>query len=344
MNIRVVSFSLKGGETAKKLTEGLEKLGHSCRRFAPEKYSGATGAAPLDAPISKWAGEGFLEADAIVFVGAVGIAVRACAPHIKSKKTDPAVVVADELGKYAIPVLSGHIGGANELALAISRILGAEAVITTATDINGVFAVDVFARKNHLKISDMTIAKEISARLLSGKKVGFQSDVKVLGALPKGLTEEKAETGILISRDTSKKPFERTLVLMPQPYTVGIGCKKDKPVEDLDGFFRKCLAESGITPDEIRCIASIDVKKDEAGLTALCEKYKLPFKTYTAEALESLEGEFSESAFVKSTVGVGCVCERAAVMSGGSKLIKRKTAENGMTLAIGKNEEDICFE
>ena len=127
--------------------------------------------------------EDFEDCDAIVFIGACGIAVRSIAPFVKSKKIDPAVVVVDEQGQFAISLLSGHIGGANELTEEIAEILRAQSVITTATDLNDKFAVDVFAKKNGCFISDMELAKEISAALLAGKEVGFASDFPWIGEI-----------------------------------------------------------------------------------------------------------------------------------------------------------------
>ena len=112
-------------------------------------------------PLNDWAREMFASMDALIFIGATGIAVRAIAPLVQDKFYDPAVLVMDELGQFCILLLSGHVGGANELAETISQLTGSQAVITTATDVNHQFAVDVFARKNGLKIADRELAKEI---------------------------------------------------------------------------------------------------------------------------------------------------------------------------------------
>ena len=190
----------------------------------------------------------------------------------------------------------------------------------------------------------MKLAKDISAELLSGKAIGFRSEYPYTGKLPKGLTEEDADLGIFISKDPKLKPFKRTLYLVPQLYAAGIGCRKDKDAGELEEFFLRKLSENGISVDEIRCIASIDLKKDEEGLKSLSKKYKIPFVCYSKEELLKAEGEFSSSAFVASTTGVDCVCERAASASGAKDIVIRKQAENGMTFALGKYEEVINFE
>ena len=114
---------------------------------------------PVTEGLQSWAGKRFLDSDALIFVGAAGIAVRAIAPYVRDKRLDPAVLVLDERGQFCIPLLSGHIGGANEAALWMEQRLGCRAVLTTATDVNQKFAVDVYAKKNNMVISNMTYAK-----------------------------------------------------------------------------------------------------------------------------------------------------------------------------------------
>ena len=345
MTLWLIAYSRRGSETAEKITAAMEALGYACRSFAREEHRSSEQVESLAVSASAWAEKGFREADALVFCCAAGIAVRAIAPHVRSKTTDPAVVVVDELGRFAIPILSGHLGGANLLAEDIGRAIGALPVVTTATDLNGLFAVDVFAKKNHLHISSMKLAKEVSAALLRGEKVGFKSDFPCKGELPVELTEtEDATLGIYVTEDESASPFVHTLRLMPRRFAVGLGCRRDKDPQAVERFFLERLAALGLTPKNVRCIASIDVKKDEPALLALAQKYGLPFNTYTAQELNALEGEFSHSAFVHQTVGVDSVCERAAVMAAGGALIQKKTAEEGMTFALARYEEELSFE
>lgn len=146
-------------------------------RFAEEGF------APLGRPAREFYGPIFGSVQAMIFVSSVGLAVREVAPHLKSKATDPAVLVLDELGQYVIPVLSGHIGGANELAKALAASLGAQAVITTATDINGRFSVDAWAVQNGCAIASLPLAKAVSAAVLEGD-VPFLSDFPVVTDLP----------------------------------------------------------------------------------------------------------------------------------------------------------------
>lgn len=138
--------------------------------------------------LKAWCGQRFQDSDAVIFIGACGIAVRTIAPFLKSKTTDPAVLVIDEAGQFVISLLSGHIGGANEFAAAVAAQIGAVPVITTASDVNGKIAVDVFARKNHLGISSMKAAKDMAAAILRGESVGVYCTGIIEGAIPPELT------------------------------------------------------------------------------------------------------------------------------------------------------------
>ena len=139
------------------------------------------------ASLAEWTSTQFVQSDALIFVGAAGIAVRAIAPHCKSKTTDPAVVVVDECGRFAVPILSGHLGGANDLARAIAAVCGAVPVITTATDAHGIFAVDEWAKHQNCMVLEPERIKLISGKLLAGQPVYYWTDIPVTGTAPAGL-------------------------------------------------------------------------------------------------------------------------------------------------------------
>lgn len=342
MEVWIVSYTARGEKTARRVSDALDGKGHVCRSFATEKFK-KPGDELLAVSASEWAKEGFHTADALIFVCAAGIAVRAIAPWVRDKKTDPAVLVLDEKGTFAIPLLSGHIGGANALAETLAAAIGATPVITTATDLSGLFAVDVFATKNRLTITDMTLAKEVSAALLAGEPVGFSSDLPVSGTLPKGLTTEAAQLGVCVSREP-KQPYPKTLRLIPQRFALGVGCKRGKDAAALDAFIRRNLAAHGVPLEALRCMASIDLKRDEPGLIAFADANRLPFYTYSADELNAVPGTFSGSAFVKETTGVDCISERAAVCASQGELVIKKIAEDGMTFALAESKEGISFE
>ena len=299
-------------------------------------------------PLNDWAREMFAAMDALIFIGATGIAVRAIAPLVQDKFYDPAVLVMDELGQFCIPLLSGHVGGANELAETISQLTGSQAVLTTATDVNHKFAVDVFARKNGLKIADRELAKEISAELLTGRKVGFFTDFLWNGTLPKGLCEGQfcdRNIQITINTDSLKDRSETCsrekdiLRLVPPVIILGIGCRKGTPAGQIQSAIHQLLKEQNLHPLSIAAIATIDLKKEEPGLLAAAEALQTPVICYSSEELAAVPGDFAESAFVKQITGVGNVCERAALKAArerGGYLVCHKTVYDGVTVAAAR--------
>ncbi len=331
--IYIVAFSAKGCSTAVNISRMLD--GEEFRLFS--KTSGDSHCEKIDMPISEWTGVAFQEAEGIVFVGATGIAVRAIAPHLKSKMTDPAVVCIDELGRYAIPLLSGHIGGANILARNIASAIGAEPVITTATDINGKFSVDSFAASLGMSIENMMLAKDVSAAVLEGRFVGLKSDYPLYGTIPHCLTpSESGDLGIYITSGFEKKPYEGTLRLFPKNHILGIGCRRGARREDIERLALSVLYSADVSINSVRMIASIDMKENEKGLAEFAAENKIHTVFYSSSELNALPDiGYSKSDFVKGTTGVDCVCERAAVAaSTGGELIIRKTSDRGVTVAV----------
>ena len=327
--IGIIAFTKAGCALAKKLADGLGLgSGSVCgpARFADELGIDAYGS--LDA----WTQAHFTTDDALIFVGASGIAVRAIAPHVRDKFSDPAVVSVDEAGRFVVPLLSGHVGGANELAREVAAITGGQAAVSTATDVNGLFAVDEWAARHGFAILERSIAKEISAALLDGRPVGFKSDFE-LDEKPSGVTEGAADIGFVVSLDDSAMPFPRTLHLVPRVATVGVGCRKGTDPSALEQAVADALAEANVSAKAVTTIASIDVKKDELAILELASKMGWSPVFYTADELAAVPGEFSSSDFVKRTVGVDNVCERAACASGG-ELVLGKQAGGGITVAI----------
>ncbi len=189
---------------------------------------------PRDMPLDEFVTTWMPDCEGLVFVGAAGIAVRAIAPHLRRKDRDPAVLVLDEKGQFVIPILSGHLGGANALATKLARQLGATPVLTTATDLNGVFAVDLWSQKAGCVIGEIDRIRAVSGTLLRGQTVGLYSDFEVRGQLPPGLeTGTGAQVGLCISLDGKRQPFTTTLHLYPRIVTVGVGCKKGTDAQAL---------------------------------------------------------------------------------------------------------------
>ena len=273
-----------------------------------------------------WAGKEMEEKHALLFIGACGIAVRAIAPYVENKLYDSPVLVADELGTYVIPILSGHMGGANELALKLAEKMNAIPVITTATDLNGAFSVDMFAKRNHLAVVNKSGIARVSSKVLQGEPVKISMEPY----------PPNHPVDVVIT--TEHKPFGQALVLRPKCYIIGMGCRKGKEPEKIEAFIAQTLEAFKISPDQIDALASIDVKKEETGLIRWSERNRVPFLTYSAQELNGVQGDFSSSGFVKSQVGVDNVCERAALIAcgEGGELVVKKQAYDGMTIAIAK--------
>ncbi len=279
--------------------------------------------------------------DALIFICACGIAVRNIAPYVKSKTTDPAVIVIDDRGRFVIPLLSGHIGGANALAEKIAELTGALAVVTTATNGAGKFSCDSWAVTHGCVLSSMKTAKDVSAQILR-EDIPVSSEFALPESLPSGLVRgEDGKLGIFIGIRI-KEPFASTLRLVPRIVTVGIGCRRGALKEDIMKAVSSVAENSGIDIRSVKRIASIDVKKNEEGLLSFADAIGAEKVFFTAEELNSVTGDFSESEFVRNTVGTGCVCERAAVLAGGT-LILKKTIENSVTVAMAAEDWRVEF-
>jgi len=334
MNVRIIAFSRRGCELAQKVCKALDD--HECGIYS-KTTADATGTEKIEGRVSAWTQESFKESDAIVYIGATGIAVRYIAPFVKNKTADPAVISIDERGQFVIPLLSGHIGGSNDLARKIAGGINGTPVITTATDIHGRFSVDSYAVQNNLHIGNMTIAKEISSLIVDDKKVGLVSEVPLPEKIPSELDlNGNEDAGIFISYCTTKSPFKRTLKLTPRCHILGIGCRREIPMECIESLVEYVLGKENISIKSVRAIASIDLKRNERGLLEFSKKIKAEPVFFSSEELASLpDVGFTSSDRVKAVTGVDNVCERAAfAASKEGKIIVRKTAGDGVTLAI----------
>lgn len=333
MKLALFAYTRRGRDTALLARDRLLRPGDECRCLAPEKLAGGD-FTPLPAPCARSTGPLFAWADALVFVGAAGIAVRSIAPWVRDKRTDPAVLCVDELGRFVVPLLSGHIGGANALALRLAEGLGAVPVVTTATDVNGRFSVDAWAARQGLFLDSMKAAKAVSAAILEGP-VPLCCDFPVEGELPPGVVRgDGGAVGVCVSW-RRKAPFRETLLLVPPVLRLGLGCRRGIAPEAVRAAVEQVLDQHGIHPRAVKGAASIDLKRDEAGLLDCCAAQGWPLDFYSAGELAALEGDFTPSERVLRVTGVDNVCERAAAMGGG-RLIVGKTVRGGVTVAVAE--------
>lgn len=282
------------------------------------------------------------EYEGIIFVGAAGIAVRSIAPYIISKDKDPAVIVIDNAGKFVISLLSGHLGGANELALKLSKILGAIPVITTATDSLGLVAPDIIAKERACVITDFNAAKEISAQLIQGGLVNFYNEFDKKD-LPKGyvsLEEKTCEDLVYISNKVNCEnivfpEYKRVLKLVPKNIILGIGCRKDYDIELMAKTVHRILEENNLDKRAVKIVASVEVKKHEQAIIKISEDLNSVFKTFSIEEIKAVQHKYQGSDFVEKTLGIRAVAAPVVELAGG-KIILEKIAEKGMTLCIGE--------
>lgn len=354
MKLAIISFTSGGGTLCETLKYALESMGHECSAYVLKRFLNPdrekAGFLVYQPPLEAWTKCSFQSAEGIIFISAAGIAVRAIAPFIVSKTKDPAVVSVDELGRFAIPLLSGHLGGANELAELTGKILGAVPVISTATDLNHQFAVDVFARKNHLMLSDMKLAKMVSSQLLEHCPVGFYSDFWLEEGIPGGFTQKEAAAyyvSVTYKASLTKELGEigeakqdgQVLRLIPRVVFMGIGCRKGTKKEAVERFAKEVMEEANVDERSIAALASIDLKRHEEGLVSYARELRAEFCTYSSEELALVEGDFQDSEFVKKITGVGNVCERAAVLAaakhgGFEKILAKKHSNQGVTISL----------
>lgn len=376
--IAIAGFTANGCVLAQKIANELE----GARAWAPRRIAEEAGLPGFDS-VGAWTGDAFAQGcDGIVFVGACGIAVRAVAPYVASKMHDPAVVCVDEASRWAISLLSGHVGGANDLARRIARIVGATPVVTTATDVRDVFAIDEWAARRGLVIANPQLIKRVSATLLEGGHVGVRvgRQVSVAGELPAGFVREECASGTDSAGDTNDAgdirrpcPAEAapaldsadavcvlrahvhigpelpckndpdTLHLITRNAVVGVGCRRGCEPAILQDSVETALASLDLAPEAVSTLATIDLKAAEPAVVELAAKHGWRLRTFSAQALAAQGGDFASSEFVRTHVGVDNVCERALACCGAVRVLN-KQAHQGTTVAVGLVPEVLSFD
>ncbi len=283
-----------------------------------------------------------------VFVMATGIVVRAVAPLIQQKTLDPAVVVVDETGRHAISLLSGHIGGANLLTRKVAQTVGADPVITTATDVNRLPAVDVLAAEADLVIENPQAVKAVHMALLCGEKITCHDPFGLICRhfrtwieSDSGTENPKGETGInppgIYVSDVQAALAPDILVLRPKSLVAGIGCNRNTPMAEIKACLERVMERFNCAPRSLGALATIRIKDDEVGLLALAQALKVPLIFFDKTELDRVEGITDPSSTVEKYVGVKSVCEAAAILGAGQgKLIVSKQKTRNVTVAIAR--------
>lgn len=281
-----------------------------------------------------------------IFIMASGIAVRMIAPLLSHKTLDPAVVVMDELGRYAISLISGHIGGANELAKKIAEIAGAVPVITTATDIHQVPAIDLIAKDLGLHIENPSAIKHISMALLTEKKIFLHDPFGIMtDRLPESCLFHPDENnpypqnmpGIFVDDRVRDLPAQ-VLVLRPSSLAAGMGCNRGTETAEMKNLLMETLKKHALSPHSLHTLASVDVKKDEAGLIELAKELRVNLLFYDRKSLKQVPGIENPSRMVEKHIGVPSVCEAAAILASenGELLVPKHRSRNATVAIAGK--------
>lgn len=320
--------------------------------------------------------EAFHKYDYLVCIMATGIVVRILAPLLVHKTSDPGVVVMDQRGQYAISLLSGHLGGANDLAREMAALSGGSAVITTATDVAGELSFDTFAKKHGMTIENIGALKHISGALLSGQPVrvitsrtypeltaaaaaGKMQLMTVeemrqeqeraeaptvvidegftLGAAPGGA--ESPHNTLALGRDTAP-----VLYLRPRTICAGIGCKRNMDADSIRDALLATLKKEGLSPLSLKCISTIPLKADEPGILATARQLGVPLTvipTADIEALDITGLGIQTSGFVAKQTGVLSVSTASAYLaSGKGRILRDKEKYKGITIALCQSEEE----
>jgi len=345
MRTAILALTAAGVETARRLRAGLaESDVHAPKEHCSDQE------APFEAPLREELPRLFSSSRALVCVMASGIVVRLLAPHLKGKEYDPAVVVVDEAGRFAISLLAGHLGGANALAEQTADILGGTPVITTATDVQGLPAWDEIARASGLTVEPVVHIKHLNSALLRGDRIALVDPKRriaehyagIEGVTVCGTFFEAEDPGfaarVVVTHrllDELEKPV--TLLLRPCDLVVGVGCNRDTPVDEIEQAVSEVLKNNSLSRSSVRGLATIEEKRDEEGLSAFAERWRLPIDYHDAKQLNEVTVPSPVSEYAMAAVGARGVCEPAALLSAhpGRLLVKKQKFGN-VTVAVAE--------
>ncbi len=276
------------------------------------------------------------ECDGIVLFLATGAAVRLLAPLLGSKHADPGVVTVDDTARFAVALSGGHAGGANALAERVAEALGASPVVTTASDALGVPALDTLGERLGFKLEDGSDLAAVGAALVSGEQVSLLSDRRwPLGPLPENVVcQEEPETPLVLISDRIAQVPGPAVVYRPPSLVAGVGCSRGAGADEILTLLDSSLAEAGLSKKSVAALASIDVKRDEAGLLNAAGRLGVPVRFHPAEALSAV-GPPNPSEVVREAVGTPSVAE-AAVLASGAELVVDKRKSAMATVAVGR--------
>lgn len=352
-SVALVAVSRPGSLLALKLLGALPEA----RAFLPERFVEAERdrVEPSRGRARDLIDSLFFTYRSLVIFGSIGMAVRLIAPCLKNKRTDPAVVVVDDAAKFAVSVLSGHLGGANTLAKTIAGLLGAQTVVTTGSDVLGTVALDMLGREFGWQIETPDLVTQASAAVVNGEPVAVFQDAGETHWWKKGepmpgnlftcasldeLVARNPQTALVITDrllDEHNDLPAATVVYRPRSLVVGVGCNRGTTCQEIDRAISRALESNRLARASLRGLATIDLKRDETGLLDYADKHDLPIRFFSAEELSAVGGTPNPSAVVEKWIGSSGVCEPAAILAScGSTLLVPKTKTKNVTVAVAR--------
>lgn len=357
MRLAVFFLTRPGLEIALRLGKAFSKIDY----FTTARLMDDTGRfQPFQGGLAATVAKVFRGYEGIIFISAVAVAVRVVAPHLLNKALDPAVVVVDEGGCFAISLLSGHLGGANALAKKVASCLGATPIITTATDGRGLLAFDELARRSGWSLENLSDLKQISAAQLEGREIILYTEqelknfpLKAMGGIRVTRRPEDligAKNGVVLLSDRRKMAFPPLkgpgssetpdipyIIMRPRSVAAGVGCRKGVPAGRIIAAIEAALEEADLAPGSLGCLATGVFKGEEAGLLQAAQHFRVPLKVYTREEILPWTKGCRTSLFVQEQVGVGAVAEPCACLgSNGGRVVLPCRRGKGITVSLAR--------
>ena len=349
MKIAIIAITRNGARLGAHLRKGLG----TAELYVSRKYGGQAGkgAVQFDGELRELLKKLWRDYEGFVFIMAAGIVVRMIAPHLEGKETDPAVVVMDDAGKFAISLLSGHLGGGNELASRSAFLTGARAVITTATDANELPSFDMLAKDHGWEIEDLSRVKLLNSLLLDNEEIAVTDSTGLVRPYFHGRGRlvyydtfvaalRSGAKGLLVVTNCVIPPqlqSERLLVLRPKNLVLGIGCNSGTESDEIEAVVKSQMKRLFLSPFSIRCIATAEAKRQETGLTACAERLGVPLLFFASDQLSAVPTPSPPSKHALAAIGATGVAEPAALLaSGDGTLLLKKVKSGNVTLAIAE--------
>ncbi len=334
--------------------ENLKKLFPDWSVFAPSKLTGSSkgggGITWYSEPTTEKIIELFKNSNALICIFSLGAVIRLISPHLKDKKTDPAVIVIDDKTNFVISVLSGHVGGANRLAEDIAEKIGAMPVITTAADVNKTISVDLVGKEFGWRIDDDSTVTKISAHMVNEEPIGvFQEtgERNWYGKLPKNvriyedmknLIKSNSRAYLIISDRIidDVQITDKSVIYRPPSLVVGVGLHGDTTKETIRAGIETCLKKFKLSPKSVAKLASIKKPRDVQGLIDLGEEMGVAIEYVDREDLAVISAP-NPSETVKAFEGTASVSEAAAIkVSQGQLIVEKQKFPPNLTIAIGR--------